>query len=397
MPLKFNCPQCRKEIISRDELAGKQGRCPGCKNVLSIPQEEPPQNRSLPEQSSIHSGLPINPSPKSHVTEAEKRIAPRRSVEDFDSERDEAERDRNAKRGSLKHREPDRQKRASWGIAWLGVTLVLTIGAAVGVGLWLRMPGTAAPTLRATLRGHASPVNSVAFSPDGKTLASGGFGQVLLWNVQTGREQASLKGHTGKVFSITFSPDGKILASGAQDKTIKLWDLATNTEQATLQGHTQEALCVAFSPDGKTLASGSFQELKLWDVQTGKERESLQGHTHLVNCVAFSPDGKTLASGGGEFDKPGELKLWDVQTGQEQASLKGPGTGFHGVAFSPDGKTLALACGNTILLWDVKTKRERATLKGHTGTVYTVAYSPDGKTLASGSDDNRIKLWDEGK
>jgi WD40 repeat protein len=124
----------------------------------------------------------------------------------------------------------------------------------------------------------------------------------------------TLRGHTGPVSSVAFSGDGKALASGGADTTIKLWDLATGREKASLKGHTYPVRAVAFSPDGKLLASGgggadpkakqSRAELKLWDVATGKEKASLQGHTAMVDAVAFSPDGKTLASGSADNTMP---------------------------------------------------------------------------------------------
>jgi WD40 repeat protein len=129
------------------------------------------------------------------------------------------------------------------------------------------------------------------------------------------------------VYCVAYSPDGKTLASGGGwegDRTIKLWNVQRGKEQATLDGHTDGVRCVAFSPDGKTLASGGYDyTIKLWDVQTGKKLTTLKGHTGWVTSVAYSPDGKTLASVGGERSEETSaradrtVKLWDVQTGKE--------------------------------------------------------------------------------
>jgi WD40 repeat protein len=146
----------------------------------------------------------------------------------------------------------------------------------LGLGAWVAMaadePKSPALQLARNRMAHDSYVDSVAFSPDGKTLASGSWDHTIkLWDVQTGKEQATLKGHNSAVGAVAYSPDGKTLASGSGDKTIKLWDAQTGKEQATLERHTGGVIAVVYSPDGKTLASGSADNtIKLWDVGRSK-------------------------------------------------------------------------------------------------------------------------------
>jgi serine/threonine protein kinase len=170
-----------------------------------------------------------------------------------------------------------------------------------------------------TLQGHSNSVNSVAFSPDGKILASGSYDKTIkLWDVGTGREIYTLQGHSSYVNSIAFSPDGKILASGSDDKTIKLWNVTTKARIRTIEAHSDSVRSVTFSPDSKILASGSSDKtIKLWDMRTGEQIRTLQAHSEWVCSVAFSPDGRTLASGSN--DKT--IKLWDMRTGGQIRTL----------------------------------------------------------------------------
>ncbi|MEH2421798.1 MAG: serine/threonine-protein kinase [Nostoc sp.] len=254
------------------------------------------------------------------------------------------------------------------------------------------------PFIPKSLKGHSSDVNSVAFSPDGKTLASGSDDQTIkLWNLASGQEIHTLEGHSNWIWTVAFSPDGKTLASGSADKTIKLWNLETGKLIRTLQGHSDGVSSVAFSPDGKTLASGGASKdmkIKLWNLETGKLIRTLEGHTNGVVSVVFSPDRKTLASG--SWDKT--IKLWNLETGKLIRSLQGNTGPILSVAFAPDGVTFASGSKDkTIKLWNLKTGKLIHTLKGHNDKVNSVAFlrnpTSNGVTLVSGSSDKTIKLW----
>jgi dipeptidyl aminopeptidase/acylaminoacyl peptidase len=238
--------------------------------------------------------------------------------------------------------------------------------------------------------GHGGPAYSLAFSPDGKTLASGSTDQtVRLWDLATGSVSRSCQGHESGVFSVAYSPDGKTLASGSWDETVRLWDATTGKQIRSFEGHQGFVNCVAFAPDGKTVAAGSYSSMvRLWDVATGKEIRSFEGHQGPVRSVAFSPDSKTLASG--SSDK--SVRLWAVATGRQIDSAHWHRDGVSSVAFAPDGETLASGSSDkTVRLWEVLTGKLIRTFEGQ-GDVAAVAYSPDGKMLAWGSADKKVRL-----
>jgi WD40 repeat protein len=251
---------------------------------------------------------------------------------------------------------------------------------------------------------------SVAYSPDGKRLASGSgtydatkrawvSGEVKLWDAQTGQEMRTLEGHTAQVVSLAFSPDGKRLASGSgsdaeyyppRSGEVKVWDAQTGQELLSLKGGRS----VAFSPDGKRLVSSNPSTyddtkkarvaggVKVWDAQTGQEllTVSLAGN----DPVAFSPDGKRLASASHPSAArwgSQEIKVWDAQTGQALLTFSGRTGIFTSVLFSPDGRRLVSSAGE-VKVWDALTGLELLSFKGG-GIGSSAAFSPDGHRLVS--------------
>jgi len=242
-----------------------------------------------------------------------------------------------------------------------------------------------------TFSGHSSWVQSVAFSPDGKFLASGSYDNTIkIWNINTDEEIRTLTGHGKGINSVAFSPDGKFLASGSDDNTIKIWNINIGREIRTLAGHSNSVTSIAYSPDGKFLASACSSSTKIWDALTGKEIKTFN-YNHGGNFVAFSPDGKLLA--GGNIDNT--IKIWDIHTGKEIKTLSGHSSWVQSVAFNVNGNLLASGSNDhSIKIWDIHTGKEIKTLKKHQNSVKYITFSPDGKFLASGSWDNTIKIWD---
>ena len=269
-----------------------------------------------------------------------------------------------------------------------------------------------APTWRCvhTLVGHSNAVTSVAFSPDGATLASGSEDKTIeMWKLDAGKRWYTLTGHSDWVTCVAFSPDGTTLASGGRDKMIHIWDLNKGKWWYALAGHSDRVSAVAFSRDGQVLASGSRDKtVQLWNLNKGRRMSALTGHAGGVEAVAFSAGGEFLASG--SRDKT--VQLWDWQNGRSICTLAEHGDWVRAIAFAATSSSISplsqggagggsvLASGSrdgTAKLWRVDAQGRGTLLRSmrdNSGDVLCVAFSPDGGVLATGSRDGSIYLWD---
>ncbi|MCE2402328.1 sigma-70 family RNA polymerase sigma factor [Candidatus Poribacteria bacterium] len=242
--------------------------------------------------------------------------------------------------------------------------------------------------------GHSQEVRSVAFNPNGDYIASGdASGIIRLWDADTRQPVRTFNepknGQIESAYSIVFSPNGKTLFCGTDDD-IHLWDAHTGEHKLMFTGHTGFVKHITLSSDGNILASEDGDTIHLWDAHTGEHKKTLIGHKKLINSIGFSPDGKILASGSNDET----IRLWDVATGRNKMVLTEHNDWVEGLAFSPDGKTLASGGNDGIIhLWDIDTWKTKITINGHT-FLMCLAFSPDGKILASGCGDGTIQLWD---
>ena len=302
---------------------------------------------------------------------------------------------------------------------------------------------------RAGVIGHASEVVALAYTPDGRTLASRGGDAIKVWDAESLQERASLPSDGSDFGALAISPDGKTLAATLSGRGVVAWDLLDHSERTVFQVKSSTAAVpgspevfgwgLAYSPDGTMLAGpsedrsanasilvwnlaekdreatglgpprspathlvftpdnqalvakGMEGRIRVWDLTSKAERAAIDANTSYLTAISVSPDGKSVASSGPDR----YLRLWSVETGAEVGKLKGHLKAILGIAFHPDGRHVATGdSGGTIFLWNIRSRRAIAQFKGHQGKVWAIAIRPDGREMASGGEDRRIRLWD---
>lgn len=300
-------------------------------------------------------------------------------------------------------------------------------------------------TRLATFRPRDGLARAVAWSPDSRIVASGGYHDVCLWDVATGKLRARLSGHTNQIYSMAWSAASGLLASASSDGTVRLWDVRQNQAVQTLHSAPSIPLfSVSWSPDGRRIAAGTEDgNVLLWDAQTGNQTATWLGPSQRVSKggrfpfaawgVSWSPDGRRIVStryddyvlvwdvaighsqvipktdtqpntaawapDGRQFaitDDQGKVILWNAATMRRAASFQSHDEGgwSYGLAWSPDDAMIASSRQSGLLqVWDAKTGKELAAIQAHTNAVWGLAWSPDGLRLASASDDEAVRLW----
>jgi WD40 repeat protein len=268
-----------------------------------------------------------------------------------------------------------------------------------GSGNYVRslvQPGLTTPDKKTVPAAHLAIVDSLAFSPDGKFLASGGFQEVILWDVQTGLLRQKLTGFADRVGALAFSPNGKLLATGGgaptEDGEVKVFDVATGKPVVDIKnGHSDQVFGVAFSPDNSKLATcGADKFVKVFEVPSGKFLKSFEGHTHHVLDVGWKADGKLLASAGAD----NVIKVWNYENGEQVRTIAGHGKQVTRLVFIGTTPQIATCSGDqTVRFWNVDNGGNVRNFGGSTDFLYAVGVSPDGAVVAAGGEEGIVRLY----
>ena len=260
-------------------------------------------------------------------------------------------------------------------------------------------------TLLYTYRGHSAGVTAIAWSPEGRRIASGSEDHtVQVWNTTTGELLYTYRGHSGKVKTVAWSPDGRRIASGGADdtlpttdNTVQIWEAANDSNVFIYRGHVYGVTALAWSPDSKRIASGSWDDtVQVWDAADGGNVYTYRGHSRWVNAVAWSPDGRRIASGSGDpFNLAADhtVQIWDAADGGNVYTYRGHSRDVGTVEWSPSGQRIASGSNDhTVQVWDA-TSGSHGYKHWHSEQVIAVAWSPDGKLIASGGNDHIVQVW----
>ncbi len=249
------------------------------------------------------------------------------------------------------------------------------------------------PSRRDVLRGMAGLMVAMSLGGCAQALSSSSTPTPIPTPRRPGSLLYTYRGHTDRILTVAWSPNGKYIASGSLDKTVQVW--ATNPgehfQPYIYRGHTAGVQTVAWSPDSNRVASGSIDKtVQVWDALSGEHVAIYTGHTDAVNTVAWSPDGTYIATGSAD----NTVRLWEVATGKQMYVYRGHRASVNSIVWSPDSQQIASGSADkTVQILDATTGNHRYTYRGHTDTVSSVSWSPDGKYIASGSWDKTVQVW----